>query len=281
MAVPSTPTEYRPAYKHAVAEADRQFAEVMRILDEKGALDNAIVIVLSDHGEALGWDNDSMLRNVGTGQEIWNSLWGHGTSVMSPHQYSVLLAMRAYGRARLPGAAADYSWPVSLEDIRPTLQQFATGEAPVGVDGLSLLPYLAGAADPADLKKRIRYTETGFNFSLVLAGKYNESGLIHEGTAYYELASISGWAQLRRDRLPELMAQKQRAAISSEWLLAAIPDAADGSTRYWLADRRTPVPRQITTRPDSSSEPEAARLWEALQGRFRGELADLTHSSPL
>ncbi len=109
MAVPSTPKEYRPAYKRAITEADRQFAEVMQILDEKGVLNNAIVVVLSDHGEALGWETDSMLRKVGSGDEIWNSLWGHGTSVMSPHQYNVLLAMRAYGRARLSGSPVGVS----------------------------------------------------------------------------------------------------------------------------------------------------------------------------
>ncbi len=71
-----------------------------------------------------------MLRKTGTGMEIWNSLWGHGTSVMSPHQYSVLLAMRGFGQARLPGMPAVHAWPVSLEDVRPTLQEFATGARP-------------------------------------------------------------------------------------------------------------------------------------------------------
>jgi arylsulfatase A-like enzyme len=274
MPVPSTPQEYRPAYKHAIAEADRQFAEVMQILDDKGVLNNAIVVVLSDHGEALGFENDSMLRKVGTGDEIWNSLWGHGTSVMSPHQYSVLLAMRAYGRARLPGAVAAYSWPVSLEDLRPTLQQLATAEEPLAVDGLSLLPYLAGVRDPAELQQRIRFTETGFNTAMVMAGKYNESGLVREGAAYYELAGDSGWVQLRRDRLPELLAQKQRAALTSDWLLAAIPGVAEGPVRYLLADRRTPLPREIKVRPDPAAEPQAAQLWDALHARFPGELPD-------
>lgn len=281
MPIPSTPDEYRPAYRHAIVEADRQFAEVMQILDEKGVLANAIVVVLSDHGEALGWETDSMLRKVGSGDEIWNSLWGHGTSVMSPHQYNVLFAMRAYGRAHLPGVPSAYPWPVSLEDIRPTVQQLVTGMAPDAVDGLSLLPYLAGTADPAELQQRVRFTETGFNTSLMQAGQYNESGLVHEGAAYYELASGSGWVQLRRDRLPELLAQKQRAALTSNLLLAAIPDNEQRTVRYWLTDRDAPLPRRITARPDPASEPDAVRLWDALQARFRGELPELPDSSPM
>ena len=44
------------------SEVDRQFGDVMRLLGDKGVLDNAIVVLLSDHGEALGGDDDSMMR---------------------------------------------------------------------------------------------------------------------------------------------------------------------------------------------------------------------------
>ena len=67
MSQPSVPEEYRDAYGLAVAEVDRQFGEVLQILADKGVLENAIVVLLSDHGEALGADDDSMLRKTGTG----------------------------------------------------------------------------------------------------------------------------------------------------------------------------------------------------------------------
>jgi hypothetical protein len=41
-------------YQNAVIAADRQFGALMRTLERKGLLENAIVVVLSDHGEALG-----------------------------------------------------------------------------------------------------------------------------------------------------------------------------------------------------------------------------------
>ena len=277
---PSTPQENRVAYEHAITETDRQFAQVMGILREKGVLDNAIVVVLSDHGEALGWHGDSMLRGVGTGDEIWNSLWGHGTSVMSPNQYRVVLAMRAFGKARIPGAAGGYSWPVSLEDVRPTLQELALGERPGSVDGLSLLPYLDGSADPSGLQHRIRYTETGFSTKLVLAGKYNESGLVNEGASFYELEEESGWVQLRSDRLPELLSQKQRAALAPNLMLAAVPDLDTGTMRFWLTHRDFPKPKRISTRPDPGTEPDAARLWDALHNRFPDELEVATRPPP-
>ena len=273
---PTTPKQYRPAYRHSIREVDRQFGDVWRVLERKGVLENAIVVVLSDHGEALGGPTDSMLRRTGTGREIWDSLWGHGTSVMSPHQYSVLLAMRGFGRAHLPGAPTAYTWPVSLEDVRPTLQEFATGSAPAGIDGISLLPFLRDPQSASTLAARVRYTETDFNTPMVLAGKYTPSGLIQEGAAYYEIVPETGWVQLRRNRLSELMSQKQRAAISQESLLAAIPSRTDDSVTYLYTDRRSPLPRRLQGRPDAETDPEAARLWDALHARFPGEMSTIS-----
>jgi Sulfatase len=269
---PTTPQQFRPAYRRAVEEVDRQFRQVMDVLADKGVLENAIVVVLSDHGEALGYDSDSMLRKTGSSHEVWDSLWGHGTSVMSPHQYSVLLAMRAYGRAALPGAPGAHDWPVSLEDVRPTLEEFATGQAPAGVDGISLLPYLAEPAQASRLATRVRFTETDFNTPSTLAGRYEASGIIDEAAVFYELDPGRGWMQLRQDKLPILLARKQRAALSSQSLLAAIPDPDGRYLRFLYTDRHDPAPRLLEARPDPGSDPDAARLWDALQARFPGEL---------
>ena len=271
MSQPSVPEEYRDAYGLAVAEVDRQFGEVLQILADKGVLENAIVVVLSDHGEALGADDDSMLRKIGTGDEIWNSLWGHGTSVMSPNQYQVLLAMRGYGRASLPGPDRDYKWPVSLEDLRPTLEEIATGRAPDGVDGYSLLPYMRAPELAASLDRRVRFTETDFNTPSSLAGRYEESGLIDEAAVFYGLDPETGWVQLRADKLPELIERKQKAALSSTHLLAVIPGPPGSDPKYLLTDRLDPSPRALEGVPNPAADPEAYRLWTAALARFPGE----------
>ena len=272
MTEPSTPQEYRPAYRLAVETVDRQFASVLDLLEKKGVLENAIVVVLSDHGEALGFPSDTMLRKTGTAPEIWNSIWGHGTSVMSPHQYQVLLAMRACGRAELPGKPVTHAWPVALEDIRPTLEELATGGPSDNLDGISLLPFLAAPDSSMALDSRIRFTETDFNTPKMLEGKYSRSGLVDEGAHYYELENDSGWVQLRQDRLQEIMSKKQRAAVSRTSLLAAIPSWTDSTVSYLFTDRRSPLPRRLQGPPDPARDPEAARLWDALQRRFPGEI---------
>jgi arylsulfatase A-like enzyme len=274
--VPSQPAQYRAAYASAVAEVDRQFGVVMHLLADKGALDNAIVVLLSDHGEALGGEDDSMLRGTGTSREIWDSLWGHGTSVMSPRQYQVLLAIRAFGRARLPGPQQNHDWPVTLEDLRPTIEELATGRAPAGVDGVSLVPYMAKPERASALATRIRFTETDFNTPRTLAGRYEVSGIVDEAAVFYEIDPDSGWVQFRPDRLPELMAQKQRAAFSPEALLAALPGAPGGPPRYLYIPRKDPKPRALSAPPDPQLDPEARRLWAALQARFPGELGPVS-----
>ena len=195
--VPTQPAQYRAAYAEAISEVDRQYEAVMRLLAQRGVLDNAIVVLLSDHGEALGSEDDSMLRQVGTSREIWDSLWGHGTSVMSPHQYQVLLAVRAFGRARLPGPPHNYDLPVTLEDLRPTLEELATGTAPEDVDGVSLVPYMAEPTLATTLESRVRFTETDFNTPRTLAGRYEVSGIVDEAAIFYEIDFASGWVQFR------------------------------------------------------------------------------------
>jgi arylsulfatase A-like enzyme len=270
--VPTQPAQYRAAYAEAVAEVDRQYSDVMRLLSSKGVLENAIVVLLSDHGEALGGEDDSMLRQTGASREIWDSLWGHGTSVMSPHQFQVLLAVRAFGRARLPGPERDYDWPVTLEDLRPTLEELATGDSPAAVDGLSLVPFMEENARASVLTSRIRFTETDFNTPRTLAGRYEVSGIVDEAAVFYEIDRASGWVQFRSDRLPDLLAAKQRAAFSPGSLLAAIPSPSGGTTRFLFTSRREPHPQTLEGSPGNWTQTEARRLWGALNARYPGEL---------
>lgn len=271
-AVPSQPAEYRAAYASAVAEVDRQYGAVMRLLAQKGMLDNAIVILLSDHGEALGGEDDSMLRNTGTSREIWDSLWGHGTSVLSPHQYQVLLAIRAFGHARLPGPEQNYDWPVTLEDLRPTIEELATGHASAGVDGVSLVPFMAKPERARTLATRVRFTETDFNTPRTLAGRYEVSGIVDEAAVFYEIDPDSGWVQFRPNRLPDLISAKQRAAYSRDSLLAAIPGTAGAAPRFLFTARQDPHPQALEGPPGDWAIPEARRLLQAMQQRFPDEL---------
>jgi hypothetical protein len=273
---PGTPDAYRATYRRALEAVDAQFSSVMRILERRGILENAVVALLSDHGEALGGEHDTMLRGTGSPLEIWRSIWGHGTSVLSAPQYAVLLAMRPFGGAGFPGRPGTYGWPVSLEDLRPTLEHYATGKAPADVDGISLLPYLRDPGAGAALAPRIRFTETDFNTANTLAGNFRAAAVVDEAVDFYELDRTSGWIQFRPVRLSELLAQKQRAAIGSDALLAAVPGPPGGPpVRYLFTSRRNPSPQALASPAAPDASAEARRLWEALQRRFPGEIPAL------
>lgn len=265
---PTTPPGYRTGYDVAVRAVDAQFEDVLGVLERKGMLRNAVVVLLSDHGEALGKPGDSYVRNFADAQTIWNSIWGHGTSVLSPHQFTVMLSFRRFGGEPFATAGSVLAAPASLEDIRPTLLDVVGVPDDGAVDGLSLRAALEGGPT-ADLASRLRYTETDFNTDMVLKGQYEKNGLLNEGAVYYDLHPESGWVQLKPGRLPELLGRKERAVMSPAHLLAAVPHREGPGMEYLLIDRRAGFPQRLTGRP---AEGEPQRLWDALHARFAGEL---------
>jgi hypothetical protein len=78
--------------------------------------------------------------------------------------------------------------------------------------------------------------------------------------------------QFRADRLPDMLAAKQRAALSPGSLLAAIPSPPGREPRYLFTSRRDPYPKVLEGPPEAWTQSEARRLWKALVARFPGEL---------
>ena len=103
-AAEKTNPDDRPMYRLGVRVADEMFGAIVAMLERKGALENAIVVVLSDHGEALSLPSDAMLDNKSKVQGLRAPLMmtdvGHGQSVLSPVQYQVLLGFRTFGTER-------------------------------------------------------------------------------------------------------------------------------------------------------------------------------------
>ena len=124
----STPVsdEDRPLYRIGLQTADRMFGELVAMLEAKGALQNALVIVLSDHGEALGLPSDSFFdetfRVEGLKAPLKMEVTGHGQSVLSKSQYQVLLGFRTFGDPQptsVPAAATSSTPSPSRTSRRP------------------------------------------------------------------------------------------------------------------------------------------------------------------
>jgi len=269
--------EPNSVYAESLQTADAMFGEVLAMLRRKGVLDNAIVVILSDHGEALAMPEDALVGDVLDGRveglrspaRVLN--WGHGQSVLSPVQYQVLLAFRGFGpAAALMPQGRDCDVPASLQDVFPTVLDLLGMDAPDS-DGESLATRLNGDADTrAADADRIRFTETDIRVAPSATGTIDEDQVAAQAAQLFAVDKSTGWLHLRSSMIPTLMQFKERAAIDGRRVLAALP-VAPGRHEYLLVDRKTGFGRVLAGRP-SESDVESVRLWDALHEHFAGEL---------
>jgi len=267
----------RELYDDAITRLDRQFGDFMEVLERHGALDNAVVVVLSDHGESLGnillesqRAGDKPLTDIPEHDE--SVLQGHGTSVFSPYQYHVVLAVRSYGRTPLSRTEArTIDAAVSLEDVTPTLAA-AFGASPSrSFDGTSLLPLLQldGSAVPS-LDQRIRFTETEFNPPGFLPGQLTSTSAMLKAAAYYRVDPVTDRVLIRDERLGEVLAKRQYAAFRKDKLVALVPPAAGAlqPDARLVFVRAGEEPTLLEGDPSKAADPDVAELAAALAARF-------------
>lgn len=145
----------RRNYYAKITTVDEQVGRILAALEEKGLLENSLLIFCSDHGELLG---------------------DHGMSykwLMYDPIVHVPLIIRHPGSVRQPQDVYDL---VSLVDIGPTVLQAAGIAPPTYMEGRSLLPYLqpdaAGSAGLADRgPKPRRYVFAEDNYQIMMRSK--------------------------------------------------------------------------------------------------------------
>jgi arylsulfatase A-like enzyme len=272
----------RASYLATLRRVDSQFAALLTLLKKHGVLDNALVVTLSDHGQALDKADNILSAYVPKGLPGGDALLstGHGTSVLSPSQYRVVLGLRGFGpaQAMLPEAGV-LDVPASLVDIAPTLMELL-GVAPpaAGFDGLSLVPALhAGPAAMPELATRVRLTETEYsprNFSLADIGGKGTA----EAAKAYRVDPETDLVTVRVNWLDQMLANRQYAAmLGNRMLAAALPGLRkDGQHQLLLV----PDPfrrREDTQAPDENIDAiEREHLREVLQQAFDIKVAKPT-----
>ncbi len=272
-----SPDDPRSAYRDGLRTADTMFHEILAVLEQKGALRNALVIVLSDHGEAFGLRSDSFFdarfEVDGLRAPLKMLDMGHGQSVLSKSQYQILLTFRTFGtETRLGTEGRSIAYPATTEDIAPTILEFlGIGGDPLASTGSSLLPYLSGGkAVSAQDDARIRFTETDLSVLPAPGGRVDEEGTARKNALFFEVNPANGRLQMRRQLEPIAKGYKERAAYTRDMLLAAIP-AGPYAHQYLLVDFANSHGRLLMARP-TADDPTAQRLWDALEQHFPGEL---------
>jgi arylsulfatase A-like enzyme/tetratricopeptide (TPR) repeat protein len=120
----------RGRYDGEIANADLHVGKIIADLQARGALDNTLLLVVGDHGEAFGEHQE------------------HGHPIFCYREnLHVPLILR---HPRLIAKGKKVSAPVDLTDIMPTVLELLDLKVPAAVQGRSLLPLLNGDDAPAE-----------------------------------------------------------------------------------------------------------------------------------
>jgi hypothetical protein len=269
-------SDTRYQYGASVIEVDRQFGALVRALEGAGVLNNAIVMVLSDHGEGLGLARDNLLFSKEAKEAVGSlsvAMWGHGNSVLSPYQNQVVLGVRGFGRSTLRGGSGVVlrDVPASLEDVAPTLVGLTGIPDDTKREGRDWSELLRSGDGTASNTSRVRLIESGYVIGFGDRGAIDAGKVASEGVEKYLIDPHTSRITVKSEALPALLRQKERAAIMGQWLLAAVPEK--GRQRYVLVDRKAEIVRELQEAP-ADDEAAAHILWTALQATYGPELVD-------
>ncbi|ASQ47122.1 sulfatase-like hydrolase/transferase [Legionella clemsonensis] len=219
-------------YFSAVYEADKQVGTLLGRLKEAGLLQNAMVVILSDHGESLyqsGSRRTSLTNYQGEGKSSLADYFkrktstelemsaGHGSDLLSPIQFHCLLSFNFFNHNKLVLQRKIVDARVALIDIAPTIYAYLKLPLKPHFDGISLLNAILSNQRP---EKRIFFLESGELPNMIVSQERART----LGRLLYEVNSNNNQLQLREDKLPLLDALKLYAILDGDWLVALYPD---------------------------------------------------------
>lgn len=222
--IPEHLDKYSPEYPYqylylvTTKMADAQFGDIYQGLKQCGLFDNAIVFVISDHGENFPDDRDLVKAAIPAAHFEVNAI-GHGTSVANPHQNHVLLAVQKYHQGRPTLAPVAKQTPRTLMDIMPTIVHWLTNgqrETDLFFDGCPLNttchPYI--------------FLETSISPNGLSGSRLNVLQALMEGLSIYTVNDI-GYVVVKPKHYEKLVAAKKRAVMRGPWILIMYPDLPD------------------------------------------------------
>ncbi|NRB23429.1 sulfatase-like hydrolase/transferase [Shewanella sp.] len=209
-------------YQTMLSQVDSQFQQFMDTLQDRGFLDNALIYLISDHGEGFMLEKDTLQGNQPEDEAKLNvNAWGHGTNVLSQEQANVLMAYRRFNPQ--VETAKHIQGIYSLTDITPSLFKEL---------GLSLAPTdkaFDGHVLPKTLSQEVSksvFVESSIPIKSINASFIDEAKVLSESLSKYEIRE-NGRAVLVPSTYKEMIAKKQRSVYFQHWQLAMLPDYED------------------------------------------------------
>lgn len=218
----------KDAYLESVIRADTQFGSLVSTL-ESSLLENALVFVISDHGESKGPSDDghSIFASETGNKPLNTKMSGHGTYVIDKTQFKIVLGVRGFGNVR--NIARVTAQPASLIDIFPTIMEITdTHIPPTQFDGISLAPWITQQTSPP-ITDRYLFVESGYNPGDLMGVKNisskngNLGEIIATGIDSYRIKR-NGRIVLKEELLEKMYATKQYAGFYRDRAVAIMPD---------------------------------------------------------
>lgn len=218
-------------YQEALRRVDKQFQDFITLLNSNHLLEHSIVILLSDHGEAIELHGDRITKAElfipgrskklphfypeSVSNESIDQSAGHGTDVLGLAQYKILLAIRFYGAAT---AAKKISFNkharASLLDIKPTVLSLL-GLKDNEMDGIAF-------ASPLQIDRDL-FIESDFSPKAIRSVHPEIKKILFEGIEYFKINPKTTRVTVKEDMMHLIMSSKQYADLYHNWILALYP----------------------------------------------------------
>jgi arylsulfatase A-like enzyme len=227
-------TNGQARYAASVMRVDAQLNEFFAQLSQAGLLNNAIVVLLSDHGEALELPGDRVTEKSlfvhhqrdpmpvfyppSVSKEAVNQSAGHGTDILGLTQYHTVLAVRLYGKATQ--AVGDRAGEVSTLDIMPTVLALAHLKIP-NIDGVSLAPVVLGQVQQVPI--RPIFVESDYSPQAIRTVYPETRKVFLEGIHLFSINNETTRLTVKPDMVNKIIHSKQVGIVAQGWMLALYP----------------------------------------------------------
>lgn len=211
-------------YQAMLSKVDAQFRHFMDELEHRGFLDNALVYLISDHGEGFMLKQDTLQKTDDANNDKLNvNAWGHGTNILSQEQSNVLMAYRKFAHGSQPKPQL-VSGIFSLIDIAPSLfseLDLNLERSDKAFDGV-VLP-INKASMIANTTEREVFVESSLPVKSINASFIDEKKVLSETASRFEVRD-NGRVVMLPQYYGELIGKKQRSIYYKNWQLAMLPD---------------------------------------------------------
>lgn len=225
----------RARYAKSVERVDKQLDDFFAQLSQAGLLNNAIVVLLSDHGEALELPGDRITEQSlfvhhqrepmpifyppSVSKEGVDQSAGHGTDILGLPQYHTLLAIRLYGHIKQ--AIHDQAGEVSMLDIMPTVLDLAQLPKPM-LDGVTLAPIVQGYSNQVPAKPI--FVESDYSPQAIRTVYPETRKVFLEGIHLFSIDSSTTRLTVKADMVDKIIHSKQVGIVQDKWMLALYPE---------------------------------------------------------